>query len=131
MASTEVEIRDNRELRRVEALDPGGEVAGFVDYQISVDGRTFDFTHAEVDDRFAGQGVGTRLAAGVIDFARAEDIKIVPSCSFVRNYMDEHEETADLRAERDSDESDDPEEDSDDPDDSGEGADEDAPEKQS
>ena len=107
MASTEVEIRDNRELRRVEALDPDGEVAGFVDYQISVDGKTFDFTHAEVDDRFEGQGVGSRLAAGVMDFARAEDVKIVPSCSFIRKYMDEHEETSDLRAEQDVEDEDD------------------------
>ena len=76
MASTKVEIRDNRELRRVEAIDGDGEVAGFADYQISVDGQTFDFTHTEVDERFAGQGIGSQLAAGVVEFARSEGITI-------------------------------------------------------
>ena len=98
MAST-VEVRDNRELRRVEALTEDGEVAGFAEYRISVDGTTFDFTHTEVDDRFEGQGVGSRLAAGVMDFVRGENAKIVPTCSFIRSYMKKHEETQELRAE--------------------------------
>lgn len=108
MAPTEVEVRDNRELRRVEALlprdgaDDGSddgerEVAGFSEYQIGVDG-TFDFTHTEVDERFEGEGIGSRLAAGVMDFARQEGVRIRPSCSFIRSYMERHEETHDLLA---------------------------------
>lgn len=99
MASTEVEIRDNRELRRVEAVDGDGEVAGFADYTIGVDGDTFDFTHTEVDDRFEGQGVGSRLAAGVLDFVRSEGATITPTCSFIRSYMKRHEDSHDLLAE--------------------------------
>ena len=99
MASTEVEIRDNRELRRVEALDGAGEVAGFADYTIGVDGDTFDFTHTEVDDRFEGQGIGSRLAAGVLDFVRSEGATITPTCSFIRSYMKRHGDSHDLLAE--------------------------------
>jgi uncharacterized protein len=104
MASTEVDVRDNRELRRVEALlapdgeeDGSAEVAGFAEYRIGVDG-TFEFTHTEVDDRFEGQGVGGRLAAGVMDLVRTEGVKIQPTCSFIRSYMQRHEETHDLLA---------------------------------
>lgn len=107
MASTKVEIRDNRELRRVEALNQDGEVAGFAEYQIEMDGSTFDFTHTEVDERFQGEGVATELAAGVAEFARAEDVKIIPSCSFIRSWMQEHEESHDLLADEASLESDD------------------------
>ena len=98
MASTKVEIRDNRELRRIEALDEDGQVAGFAQYQISVDGNTFDFTHTEVDERFEGEGIGTRLASGVMDFLREEGAKIAPSCSFIRGYMEKNEDTHDLLA---------------------------------
>ena len=127
MASTEVEIRDNRELRRVEALDPDGEVAGFADYQISVDGDTFDFHHTEVDERFEGQGIGSRLAAGVMEFARSEGVKIVASCSFLDDYMEKNDETHDLRAPEPSGEADDDTDDTDDTDDS----DDDAPDEDS
>lgn len=98
MASTEVDVRDNRELNRVEALltqDDG--VAGFAEYRIGADG-IFEFTHTEVDDQFEGQGVGSRLAAGVMEFARAEGVKIKPTCSFIRSYMERHEDTRDLLA---------------------------------
>lgn len=107
MTSTKVETRDNRELRRVEAIDGDGEVAGYAEYQISVDGNTFDFTHTEVDERFAGQGVGSSVAAGVMEFAREEGIRIVPSCKFLRVYMQKHEDTHDLLADEASLESDD------------------------
>ena len=104
MASTKVEVRDNRELRRVEALDKDGEVAGWAEYQIGLDGSTFDFTHTEVEERFAGQGIGTQLAAGIMEFLRSEDAKIVPTCSFLRHYMDKNEDTQELRAEPEPDE---------------------------
>jgi predicted GNAT family acetyltransferase len=96
MASTKVEVRDNRELRRVEAVDGDGEIAGFADYQISVDGDSFEFTHTEVDERFEGQGIGSQLAAGVMDFVRGEGATIVPTCSFLRSYMEKHEDSQDL-----------------------------------
>lgn len=96
--ASKVEIRDNRELRRVEALDEDGQVAGFAAYQISVEGDTFDFQHTEVDERFEGEGIGSELAAGVMEFAREEGVKILPSCSFIRHYMSEHEDTHDLLA---------------------------------
>ena len=107
MASTKVEIRDNRELRRVEALAEDGQVAGFAEYQISVDGDTFDFDHTEVDERFEGEGIGSQLAAGVMEFVRAEGGRIIPTCSFLRSWMEDHEDTQDLLAEdasRDEDE---------------------------
>ena len=93
MASTEVDIRDNRELRRVEALTDEGEVAGFAEYAIHDDGDVFEFTHTKVDERFEGQGIGSRLAAGVLEFVRSEGATIVPTCTFIRSYMDKHEES--------------------------------------
>jgi predicted GNAT family acetyltransferase len=104
MASTKVEVRDNRELRRVEALDKDGEVAGWAEYQIGLDGSTFDFTHTEVDERFEGQGIGTQLAAGIMELLRSENARIIPTCSFLRHYMDKNEDTQDLRAEPEPDE---------------------------
>jgi uncharacterized protein len=99
MASTDVDVQDNRDLRRIEARLEDGDVAGFSQYQVGLDGRVLTFFHTEVDDRFEGHGVGSRLVAGVMDFLRDNDLRIVPRCSFIRGYMREHPDTHDLLAE--------------------------------
>jgi len=98
MASTTVEVRDNRDLRRVEAQLEDGDVAGFAQYQLGPDG-SLTFFHTEVDDRFEGQGIGSRLVSGVMDVLRDNDLRIVPRCSFIRGYMRKHPETHDLLVE--------------------------------
>lgn len=97
MGRTDVTITDNPDKSRLEALLDDGTVAGFADYRPR-GSSTYSFTHTEVDDEFEGQGVGGQLARGVIDFARDNDIKILPNCEFVRSYMREHEETHDVLA---------------------------------
>lgn len=37
-------------------------------------------------------GVGSALAKHALDFAKDRDLKIVPTCSFVESFIDEHEE---------------------------------------
>lgn len=96
MARTPVDIRDNPEQHRVEAL-LDGEVVGFADYRVRSE-TVRSFVHTEVDDSMEGQGVGGQLVHGVMDAARDQGFRILPSCSFVRSYMREHEETHDLLA---------------------------------
>jgi len=90
-----VTIRDNPDKRRFEAV-VDGEVAGIVFYQ-ERDGALV-LVHTEVADEFEGQGVGSRLAAGALDEARARGVPVVPLCPFVRGYIDRHPEYADLVA---------------------------------
>ena len=99
MASTQVDIRDNRELRRVEALDDDGEVAGFAEYQISVDGTRSTSPTPRSTSEFEGQGVGSQLAAGVLEFVRGEDAAIVPDVLVhPLLHASKHEDTQDLLA---------------------------------
>ena len=97
MAKTPVTIQDNTSSHRVEALAEDGGVAGFAEYRVRDDG-SYNFFHTEVDDKFEGQGIGSRLVSGVLDFVRDSEAKIMPSCTFIRGYMREHEETHDLLA---------------------------------
>jgi uncharacterized protein len=96
MARTPVDVRDNREASRVEAL-LDGEVVGFADYRVRSE-KVRSFVHTEVDDRMEGQGVGGQLVRGVVETAREQGFTILPSCSFVRAYMRDHEDTHDLLA---------------------------------
>lgn len=65
----------------------------------SIEGGRISFTHTEVPQALEGQGVGKRLVAGALEQVRAQGLKVVPLCSFVRHYVETHPETQDLLAE--------------------------------
>ena len=78
-------------------------------YELEVEGKTalaayrlkngrISFTHTEVPEALEGQGVGTRLVAGALEQVRGQGLKVVPLCSFVRHYIETHEEAQDLLA---------------------------------
>lgn len=96
MAKTPVRTTDNPDEQRLEALLEDGTVAGFAQYRPGE--GSFEFTHTEVGDEYDGQGIGSQLAAGVMEYARDRGVKVEPSCSFLRSYMKRHEETHDLLA---------------------------------
>lgn len=86
-------VVDNPEAGRYEARI-GPTVAGFSEYR-SLPGR-LAFTHTEVDRSFAGSGVGSRLARGLLDDVRARGLKVTPYCEFIAGYIERHPEYADL-----------------------------------
>ncbi|HVE79084.1 MAG TPA: GNAT family N-acetyltransferase [Gemmatimonadaceae bacterium] len=52
--------------------------------------------HTEVPPAFQGRGYGSRLIRAALEHARAERLTVVPSCRFVRAYLQRHAEFADL-----------------------------------
>ena len=48
--------------------------------------------HTEVDPAVGGQGIGTALVAGVLDAARERGLTVLPYCSFIRHYIQQHPE---------------------------------------
>lgn len=90
-------FHDNTERRRLEVRTEDGAVAGFSDYRVT-DSGDFRFVHAEVDDAYEGQGVGSTLAQGVVDHVRARDRRLIPDCPFIRGWMSKHPETHDVLA---------------------------------
>jgi uncharacterized protein len=89
-----VTIHDNQEHQRVEARTDDGTMAGFAQYYVR-DG-SFVFFHTEVGSAYNGQGIGSQIAAGVIDFVRTRGMPITPECPFISAYMRKHPETHDV-----------------------------------
>ena len=40
--------------------------------------------HTEVDESLKGQGIGIRLLEALVDYVRAEGIKVIPLCPFAK-----------------------------------------------
>jgi uncharacterized protein len=97
MTESDLTVVDNPDQHRYEARDADGRVVGFAAYQRGHD--TVVFTHTEVDDDQEGKGVGSRLVRGALDDVRGSGSKVMPVCPFVKEYIDRHQEYADLVAE--------------------------------
>ncbi len=79
-------VRNNTALSRFE-LDEDGATA-FVNYRI--DGGRIIFTHTETPRALRGRGIATRLVEGAIALSNGMELKVVPGCSFVADYMAKH-----------------------------------------
>lgn len=44
--------------------------------------------HTEVDPSFGGQGVGKKMVLAAVDFARENNIKVLPLCPFAKAAFD-------------------------------------------
>ncbi len=89
----DVEVTDNPDKARFEIV-ADGELAGFAQYHLR-DG-VIAFTHTQTDDRFRGHGLAGRLVQASLDESRARHLVVLPYCPFVRSWIAEHREYADL-----------------------------------
>ncbi|MGI5193222.1 GNAT family N-acetyltransferase [Streptomyces sp. CA-288835] len=77
-------------------------------YEILVDGKRAGvaayrdrgaqrvFFHTEVDDAFAGQGLGAQLVQQALEDVRESGKRIVPVCPYVAKFVQRHAEFADI-----------------------------------
>ena len=80
-------VKNNTHRKRFE-LDTDGKTS-VVDYQV-VDDETLALVHTEVDESLEGQGIGTHLVEGVLQYAEQNNLKIVSVCPFVTAYLKRH-----------------------------------------
>ncbi|NKI26618.1 N-acetyltransferase [Arenibacter sp. 6A1] len=70
-------------------------------FQVSIDGHMgieeyklfpggIAYIHTEVPKALAGQGVGSFIAKGVLDYAAQQGLKVKPVCPFIKAYIDRH-----------------------------------------
>lgn len=83
----EATVADNPDERRYE-IHTGGERAGFVEYHLHA--GEIAFLHTEIDSRFEGQGLASKLARYVLDDARERSRTVLPYCPFIRGWISKH-----------------------------------------
>ena len=95
MADEQITVRHDAPASRYEIL-VGDVLAGFADHRDSGDVR--EFPHTVVQPEFGGRGLAGHMIAHALDEARADGMRVKPTCPFVARYIDKHPEYADLVA---------------------------------
>ncbi len=60
------------------------------DYQM--EGRQMVFTHTYVPTELRGRGIAQKLVQAALDYAREENFRVVPACSYVDAFIARHRE---------------------------------------
>ena len=81
------EVTDNRPRRRYEITDDAEQV-GFLTYRLG-DGQ-IELIHTQIDAEHGGRGLAAILVQGALDDARARGMAVLPRCSYVARFIDEH-----------------------------------------
>jgi len=77
-----------------EAVEDGKE-AGKMTYTWAGDSK-FIIDHTEVSPDFNGKGVGKKLVMAAVEYARNNNLKIIPLCPFAKSVFDKVEEIRDV-----------------------------------
>jgi predicted GNAT family acetyltransferase len=83
---------DNKDASRFE-LEENGLMA-WAEYRIR-DGK-YVIPHVEADPPLRGTGAASRLMQQIVDHARADQLAIVPRCSYARAWFARHPEAEDV-----------------------------------
>lgn len=86
-------VRHNVDRSRYE-LVVDDQVVGIADYDTV--GEQLVFPHTEIEAALRGHGHGAALVRGALDDVRRRGHTVVPHCWFVRQFIDEHPDYADL-----------------------------------
>ena len=91
-----MEIQQVNDTRRgyFEAVEDGKE-AGKMTYTWAGDSK-FIIDHTEVSEEFNGKGVGKKLVMAAVEYARTNNLKIIPLCPFAKSFFDKVEEIRDV-----------------------------------
>ena len=76
-------------------------------YQLAVDGHiaatyyeiadgVITFVHTQVPPELGGKGIGSRLIRGALDQVRADGLKVIAQCPFVKAFIDKNAAYQDL-----------------------------------
>jgi predicted GNAT family acetyltransferase len=76
-------------------------------YELAIDGHVaatyykladgiITFIHTEVPPELGGKGVGSKLIQSALDQVRADGLKVIAQCPFVKAFIEKHADYADL-----------------------------------
>ncbi|WP_306353421.1 GNAT family N-acetyltransferase [Flavobacterium sp. '19STA2R22 D10 B1'] len=71
-------------------MEVKGKLA-LIEYHVQDDHKIY-LTHTEVPPELEGQGIGSALVEKVLEYIKKNNLVLVPLCSFVANYVNQHDQ---------------------------------------
>ncbi|MCL1672009.1 GNAT family N-acetyltransferase [Elizabethkingia ursingii] len=72
-------------------------VVGLMTYSVAGEDKII-IDHTEVDEAFGGKGIGKQLVNAGVDYARENNIKIIPLCPYANRVLHSSDEYKDILA---------------------------------
>ena len=91
------EVIDNREGHQFE-IHVDDDVARL---RYALRDGEIELIHTEVPKRLGGQGLGNELARYALEYADEHNLRVIPTCPFVRSFLKKHDEYKKLTTRRD------------------------------
>ncbi|MDX3242932.1 GNAT family N-acetyltransferase [Streptomyces sp. ME18-1-4] len=92
---SDIEIRDDRAVGRLEALDDGGEVVGRIEYFVlESPAPALVPVHTIVEQAHEGKGIAGALARELYAVSAREGVPVAPLCPYVVKWAARHPEEA-------------------------------------
>ncbi|MEK4029732.1 GNAT family N-acetyltransferase [Pseudobacillus sp. FSL P4-0506] len=76
-------------------VEKDGELLAEMSYVPAGDGQ-IEVNHTYVADELRGQGIGSELIEEAVQYAREQDKKILPTCSYAKAKMEEESKYKDI-----------------------------------
>ena len=67
--------------------------------EFAIDSNKIYLTHTEVPESFQGSGIGSELVKQALRHIKKQNLTVMPLCSFVAHYIDNHPEWHSLLSE--------------------------------
>jgi predicted GNAT family acetyltransferase len=76
-------------------VEVNGEILAEMEYTMPAKDKMI-IAHTEVDTTLAGKGVGVQLLNALVDYARTENVKVIPLCPFAKAIFERRTEFKDV-----------------------------------
>lgn len=83
-----IELQLNDQQRGAFTINEGDE--HLAEMAVGITGQNLIVYHTEVSPKLKGQGIGARLLAHMVDYARQHRLKVVPLCPYVHGQFEKH-----------------------------------------
>jgi len=86
------DIVNNKAQQRYELAVEGHIAATYY----KVEDKIITFIHTEVPPELGGKGIGSKLIRGALDQVRADGLKVIAQCPFVKAFIEKNADYQDL-----------------------------------
>ena len=85
-----LDVQHNKETKQFYAIVEGKTCK--LDYSTTADGKILDYRSTFVPEELRGRKIAEEIVKYAMEYAKDNHFKVIPSCSYVKRFVDAHPE---------------------------------------